>query len=442
MQMLNLEESASRSLGPLATVHAAELTNAFRAENGLIIFWIVLGVGIVMMMIERVGAGRNWPKVRGWWFRAVLLNSFQVAAVWLAGVGWNGWMYRQRLWSLDRLGVLGGALVGYVVLTFVYYWWHRWRHESQFLWKWVHQVHHSAQRIEIITSFYKHPVEILANSALSSIVLYLGLGVSATSASLAVLLSGIAELVYHWNVRTPCWLGYIFQRPESHCVHHQEGLHSYNYSDLPLWDILFHTFNNPREWQLRCGFGALEHRLPEMLIGVDVNARPNPRPAAMNKGVAILLVVGLLQMAGDVFGVGALKGFGAATGASPAPKVFSSAHGLETFTSEFVVEWTDKEGRVHAARLTPELYSRLQGPYNRRNVYGAALAYAPILYGDPRTREMYKSVVRYALCGGAPLPREIGFDLDMISGSARVRVVPRSATPFGDQPFVVSVTCE
>ena len=74
----------------------------------------------------------------------------------------------------------------------------------------------------------------------------------------------------------------------------------------------------------------------------------------MNKGVAILLVVGLLQMVGDVLGVGALKGFGAATGASPAPKVFSSAHGLETFSSEFVVEWTDNEGRAQAVKLTPE----------------------------------------------------------------------------------------
>jgi hypothetical protein len=257
-----------------------------------------------------------------------------------------------------------------------------------------------------------------------------------------VLLSGIAELGYHWNVRTPYWLGYIFQRPESHCVHHQEGLHSYNFSDLPLWDILFRTFNNPREWQLRCGFGELEHRLPEMLIGVDVNAGVEPRSAAMNKGIAILLAVGLLQMVGDVLGVSALKGFGAATGASPAPRVFSSVHGLETFSSEFVVEWTDNERRAQAVKLTPELYSRLQGPYNRRNVFGAALAYAPILDRDPRTREMYRSVVRYALCGRAPLLREIGFDSDVISGSARVRVVPRSATLFGDQPFVVAETCE
>jgi sterol desaturase/sphingolipid hydroxylase (fatty acid hydroxylase superfamily) len=246
----------------------------------MLVFWIVLAVALLMMLIERVaGGGRSWPKVRGWWLRAIVLNAFQVGAVWLAGVAWNGWMVQHRLWSADRLGTLGGTLLGYFVITFIYYWWHRWRHESTFLWRWIHQVHHSPQRIEVITSFYKHPLEILVNSALSSAILYLGVGLSPKAASLAVLMTGLAELVYHWNVRTPHWLGYIFQRPESHCVHHQEGLHSFNYADLPLWDILFGTFRNPKQWDSRCGFGSLEHRLPEMLRGVDVNAQQPPAAA-------------------------------------------------------------------------------------------------------------------------------------------------------------------
>jgi len=57
------------------------------------------------------------------------------------------------------------------------------------------------------------------------------------------------------GVRTPYWVGYIVQRPESHCIHHQEGMHAYNFSDLPLWDILFGSFRNPRRGQARCGFG-------------------------------------------------------------------------------------------------------------------------------------------------------------------------------------------
>jgi sterol desaturase/sphingolipid hydroxylase (fatty acid hydroxylase superfamily) len=87
----------------------------------------------------------------------------------------------------------------------------------------------------------------------------------------------VAELFYHWNVRTPWWLGFLVQRPESHCVHHQAGLHAWNYADLPLWDALFGTLRNPRRWDGSCGFGESEHRLGAMLLGVDVTAGEGAR---------------------------------------------------------------------------------------------------------------------------------------------------------------------
>jgi len=234
----------------------------------------VLAVAVVMMAWEMLRPGRQWPHVAGWWARAALLNGVQVASVFLIGALLDDWLAEHRPWSADALGVSVGALAGYLAITFFYYWWHRWRHESSFLWRWLHQVHHSPQRIEIITSFYKHPLEIFSNSLISSAILYLVVGVGREAAGVTVLMTGLAELFYHWNVATPHWLGYIFQRPESHCVHHQEGLHSCNYADLPLWDMLFGTFRNPKQWQARCGFGPEgEHRMAEMLAGVDVNVR-------------------------------------------------------------------------------------------------------------------------------------------------------------------------
>lgn len=235
---------------------------------------IVFLVALVMIVIELLRPGRKWPHVAGWWVRAILLNVCQVASVYLSGVAWDRWMVRHRPWSADGLGTAAGALLGYVVITFIYYWWHRWRHEVDFLWRWFHQVHHSPQRIEIITSFYKHPFELVVNGVLSSAILYLLVGLSPAPASIAILLTGLAELFYHWNVSTPRWLGYVIQRPESHCIHHQEGVHSFNYADLPLWDMLFGTFRNPERWEATCGFGPKEHRLAEMLAGVDVNRTP------------------------------------------------------------------------------------------------------------------------------------------------------------------------
>jgi sterol desaturase/sphingolipid hydroxylase (fatty acid hydroxylase superfamily) len=116
---------------------------------------------------------------------------------------------------------------------------------------------------------------------LSSGILYLLVGVQPQTAAYAVLLSGLAELFYHWNVATPHWLGYIVQRPESHCVHHQQGLHWYNFSDLPLWDMMFGTFRNPRQWDATCGLGPdNEHRLVDMLGGVDLRIRSRVRASA------------------------------------------------------------------------------------------------------------------------------------------------------------------
>lgn len=79
-------------------------------------------------------------------------------------------------------------------------------------------------------------------------------------------------LFQHANVRTPKWLGYLIQRPESHALHHGRGVHAQNYCDLPLWDIVFGTFCNPAEFRDEVGFepGA-SARLWDMMCGRDVS---------------------------------------------------------------------------------------------------------------------------------------------------------------------------
>lgn len=232
---------------------------------------IVLCAGLVMMGVEAARPGRSWPKVAHWWWRAIAFNGVQAGMVWVAGMMWDSWMKEHSVWSIAEWGTVANTLIGYVVLTFVYYWWHRARHGVPFLWRWFHQLHHSPQRLEVITSFYKHPLEIAANALLSSAVMFFFLGLSPAGAAGATLLSGLAELFYHWNVRTPRWVGFVFQRPESHCVHHERGKHHYNYGDLPLWDMLFGTFKNPHDFESQCGFEEdAELRIKEMLIGRDV----------------------------------------------------------------------------------------------------------------------------------------------------------------------------
>lgn len=244
----------------------------------------IIALGLVFMLIERVVPDRELPQVPGWWTRVLFLNVGQLTVVLLAGYSWDKWLARaslldlaERDWAPSVQGV-----VGYFVVTFVYYWWHRWRHEVNFLWLTCHQVHHSPQRLETITSFYKHPVELVVNSLLSGAISYALLGLDPEGAAWVTFYSASAEFFYHLNIRTPRWLGFFLQRPEMHRIHHARGVHYGNFADLPLWDMLFGTYRNPSRFEGPCGFRPeREARLGAMLAFRNVNgSRQHRDPAA------------------------------------------------------------------------------------------------------------------------------------------------------------------
>lgn len=159
------------------------------------------------------------------------------------------------------------------------------------------------------------------------------------------------------------------------------------------------------------------------------------------KRAIFLLAIGFLQMAGEALHLPAVRGVGAATGASPAPRVFSSVRGLETYSTRFTLEWQDAQGLDHALPLSPDVYSRLRGPYNRRNVYGAVLAYGPILSTDPRTRPLFLAVAAHSLCGDAPLLGELGVSSAAAVRSVRLRLSPRPGAAAAGLPLVLDAPC-
>lgn len=157
----------------------------------------------------------------------------------------------------------------------------------------------------------------------------------------------------------------------------------------------------------------------------------------MRRSTALLLLLGLLRMAGDAFGSPELFGLGFATAASPAPKVFTTVRGMEVFAQEFVLGWEDPEGRPRELILTPEIYARVEGPYNRRNAYGAALAAAPVLLENPTTAPMCRSVLTHALDDRAPLLDELGIET-ALGSPVRLRYRHRSR-PAAERERAISI---
>ena len=234
---------------------------------------IIFAVFAFCFVLERMVPGWRLPRVRGWWWRVLAINGVQLGVVMIAGLSWERWLSGASVFALSQhVGPAAGGLIAYFIATFVFYWWHRARHESPLLWRLFHQIHHSPQRLEVITSFYKHPVEMVVNSIIGSLLVYALLGLSPEAGAVYTLCTALGEFFYHTNVTTPRWVGWFFQRPEMHRIHHQHDRHRNNYGDITWWDMLFGTFENPKQFTHRCGFDdAREQRLPEMLAWRDVH---------------------------------------------------------------------------------------------------------------------------------------------------------------------------
>ena len=235
----------------------------------------LIAVTAFFLTRERVRPGRALPRSNGWYTRSIGINLVQLGVTLAVGFYWHQWWQGSSVLLLADIGnPATEGFIGWVVGTFVFYWWHRLRHVNGF-WQVFHQIHHSASRIEVLTSFYKHPIEIFVNSLLTSVILFPVLGVSVAAAAWYNLFAATGEYFYHANVKTPRWLRYFVQTPELHSIHHQYDFHACNYSDIPIWDRLFGTYRDTVEFTPRCGFPRRsEEHLGAMLVFRDVYQEP------------------------------------------------------------------------------------------------------------------------------------------------------------------------
>lgn len=218
-------------------------------------------------------SGRPWPQIP--WWRAqglaffIVLMTLNAVLPSLLPPQWAS----HHLFDGSGLGAAAGALAGYLLVSLANACVHRAYHRYPLLWRWVHQLHHAPQRMDISGAALFTPLEVSINVAVSLAITVFVLGLDPLAAAITGYLAAFYGLFQHFNIRTPQWLGYLIQRPESHGVHHRRGFHAYNYSDLPLWDMIWGTFRNPPQFLGEVGFEQQPAtRIGAMLLGRDVNA--------------------------------------------------------------------------------------------------------------------------------------------------------------------------
>jgi sterol desaturase/sphingolipid hydroxylase (fatty acid hydroxylase superfamily) len=242
---------------------------------------IVFAMYGALMLWERLAPGRRLPTIPYWRLRGLAAFAVFFYLSSYLPLLWDGHLARYQLLDLSGLGTLGGAAVGLLVYELLAYGWHRAMHASPLLWRGVHQMHHSAERLDTYGTFWFSPADMIGWTLVGSLALVLVVGLTPEAATIDLLAITFLGIFQHANVRTPRWLGYLVQRPESHTLHHGQGRHRDNYADLPVFDMLFGTFHNPEGFECPTGlYPGASARVGDMLLGKDVSrpvteARPS-----------------------------------------------------------------------------------------------------------------------------------------------------------------------
>lgn len=211
-------------------------------------------------------AVRRRPKVFGYecWLDVIYacqhvwlsFLSFYVLAQWLVSAVYGN----SERWFpvLRELPFWMQVVVAMWAFDFVVYWRHRLEHAVAALWA-FHAVHHTAEKVDVLTTHRLHPFELLLGALFSAVVVRAGLDPAATA------LGGTIYLNYNYfihanvRVRFPGWFKYILVSPFMHQWHHatDQAAAGKNVGVVFAWnDWLFGTAYHPEHWPTQFGLSG------------------------------------------------------------------------------------------------------------------------------------------------------------------------------------------
>ncbi|MCO4798701.1 MAG: sterol desaturase family protein [Colwelliaceae bacterium] len=236
---------------------------------------ISLGLLVIyfsLMLLEFIAPGQKLKSIQGWFPRSIAIFFMYFYLSSYLPLIWDKYLLKYQLINIEKMNPYIGTLIAVFVFELMIYIWHRTMHRTNWLWRSFHQMHHSAERLDTFGAFYFSPLDMIGFTFIGSLSLTIFVGISPQAITWFLFITMFLAVFQHTNISTPQWLGYIIQRPESHSVHHAKGVHAYNYSDLPIFDIVFGTFKNPKKFEKEIGFyDGASAKIPQLITWKDIS---------------------------------------------------------------------------------------------------------------------------------------------------------------------------
>lgn len=221
---------------------------------------IIVGSACILIGLERLFPYAPQKLLRTGFFTDLLgYGLVQSYTLGFAISGLIGLVDRHTGWSklglISRWPVLAQLAFFFVVHDFYIYWFHRWQHRSNLLWR-THEAHHSVDDVDWMSGTRSHALEILINQTIEFLPIVL-LGAAPQVALMKATLDAVWGMYIHSNIDVRAGLlQRVLNGPQMHRWHHATELPTpgKNFSTkLAAWDWLFGTAYLPEHKPARYG---------------------------------------------------------------------------------------------------------------------------------------------------------------------------------------------
>lgn len=219
---------------------------------------IIFSAALLMVILERLFPYTKDQKIfREGFFNDVIMYS--IVQSYLLGLiifGFLNWIkFNTNLYEYSLIvnwPIWVQVLFFVITHDFYIYWFHRWQHSNEVLWR-THEAHHSPKTVDWLSGSRSHSLEILINQTVEFAPIIL-LGAAPEVAIYKGMISAIWGMFIHSNIDIRLGkVQYFINGPEMHRWHHsddggREFQNNYG-TKLAIWDWIFGTafFPNPDE---------------------------------------------------------------------------------------------------------------------------------------------------------------------------------------------------